>query len=90
MHVHVHVPHACTCACGRVCTYHMCTMVPRQVHLEGISHLEPPLSIGCHYQLKACTGAKFQLVEDWGAGYRAEVLISRWAAAAQVRILAHL
>ena len=41
--------------------------------LGGLSHLEPPLAIGCHYQLKGCNGASWQLIEEWGSGYRAEV-----------------
>ena len=56
-----------------------------EVHLTGVTHLEPPLTVSCVYQLKQCTGAKWQLVEDWGSGYRAEVLVASWAPGAQVR-----
>ena len=63
-----------------------------EVHLLGaadvlMQHLEQPLEIKCHYQLKACAGASWQLLEDWGGGYRAEVLIAEgWAAGAHVQL----
>jgi hypothetical protein len=39
-----------------------------EVHLLGaadvlMQHLEQPLEIKCHYQLKACAGASWQLLE---------------------------
>lgn len=61
-----------------------------EIQLAGSQqHLEAPASVSCHYQLRSCSeprgaGARWQLVEDWGTGYRAEILISKWAAGGQV------
>ena len=47
------------------------------VYLSGTAHVDPPLSVACHYQLRPCTAATWQLVEDAGSSYRAEVLRRR-------------
>ena len=57
-----------------------------EVRFRQPQHLVPPREIACHYHLEVCHSAKWQLVEDWGGGFRAEVLLGKWAPSAQVRI----
>ena len=56
------------------------------MHLRKPDRLIYPREIACRYQLEICSAAKWQLVEDWGSGFRAEVLLGKWVPSAQLRI----
>ena len=58
-----------------------------EIQLAGLhDDLPPPSRITCHYQMRSCGAAKFQLVEDLGGSFRAEVLLDRWQSGGQVRL----
>ena len=54
---------------------------------DSFGALETPSAVSCNYLLHACKAASYQVVEDWGYGFRAEVITSSmWPAGAHVRL----